>query len=190
VCISKFCCMCMSHDMCQVMMLTIYLKFYNLSFCVALEFSSILQNGALCFFENISCYNSLHQVKNTEPAVTKSARNLTKCLVVSPFASCIYSAFHSAPLTRLLLALYASIMIPSLTPRLNNVANQITRSACDHHHYRRQARKLQQDSNRTVNHQLTPNSKQATSTAFDPCTLAGVPTYVKHVIYASPPRPF
>jgi hypothetical protein len=40
------------------------------------------------------------------------------------------SAFYSAPLTWLLLTL-ASTMIPCRTPRLDKVANQITRSACD-----------------------------------------------------------
>jgi hypothetical protein len=40
-----------------------------------------------------------------------------------------------------------------------------------------QARNLQYDSNRTVRHlSLAPDSKQATPTACDPCTLAGVPT--------------
>jgi hypothetical protein len=65
--IPKFCCMCMSHDMCQVMRLTIYFNllyddismlFHSLTFIILCgsEFSSILQNGALCFFENFSFF--------------------------------------------------------------------------------------------------------------------------------------
>jgi hypothetical protein len=88
----------------------------------------------------------------------------------------VWHPVHTAPSTALLwLGCYGPIgiiLIPSRPTRLNKVANQITRSACD------RACKLQQDSNRTVNHQLTwysrlilnkprpPNSKQATPTAL------------------------
>jgi hypothetical protein len=58
--------MCWQAAMCQVMRLTHYFKFYDdismlfhsLTFVILCgsEFSSILQNGALCVFENFSCY--------------------------------------------------------------------------------------------------------------------------------------